>query len=174
MFAISLVVNSAIAAEKVASAQSKNFSKWAGTWEISEEVNRLLGFADDTSRGDAIFDHPQSFRLSLDKVVGENKDAKKFAEMRDSLFRPMGHTIVATGKWETEFRVDPGIEPDCFVTQHDGHTFLWVGAPYVVLFGGKLAFIQGSDPNHDLMALNFNTMSSERTPDSVVYKRTVE
>jgi hypothetical protein len=171
IFAISLATNSAIAAEKAAPAQSRNFSQWAGSWVISEEANRLLGFADDASSSDAVSDHPMSFLLSLDKAVGLNIDAKNFAEFRDSLFRPMDHKIVATGKWETMFRVDPGIETDCYVTQHDGHTFLWVGAPYVGMFGGRVVLIQGSNPKHDFLAFNFNAVSSERTPDSAVYRR---
>jgi hypothetical protein len=162
--------------EDVSPAKPKGNSQWVGPWEMSEELNRILGFKDDASRNDAVFDHPSSFRLSLDKVIGEKMNASLLRAYRDTVFRRIDHRIVATGKWETKFDVDPGIDTNCFVTQHDGSTYLWVGAPYVVLFGGKVSFIQGVDRKHDVMVIEFNKTSDRlvrkfRTPDTVAYKR---
>ena len=139
-------------------------------------MNRILGFHDDETRVDAVVDHPTSFRLSLDKAVGERLSARVVEDYRDKIFRPIGHRIVATGTWETTFDVDPGIDSNCFVTQHEGSTFLWVGAPWVVVYGGKLSFMQGRDRRHDVMVLDFNVTPAHlagktRTPDTVAYKR---
>ncbi|MEZ6133803.1 MAG: hypothetical protein R3C53_02725 [Pirellulaceae bacterium] len=157
--------------EDVAPAQSKGHSQWVGSWQSSEEFNRMLGFGGDESRRDAVCDHPTAFRLSLDKVVGQNINGRVLAIYRDIIFQRMDHRIVATGKWETEFDIDPGIETDCFVTHHNGSTYLWVGAPYAVVFGGKVSYIKGFDQSHDVMVIDFNVEEEHRTPDSVAYKR---
>ncbi|MEM0895551.1 MAG: hypothetical protein AAGJ79_01605 [Verrucomicrobiota bacterium] len=135
------------------------------------EAHRLLGFADVASRADSSVDHPISFRFTLDEKPGETIGAKTLEEARELLFRPMGHEVVATGKWVTKFVVKPGIGTDCFVTKHEGQTYLWVTAPFTVLYGGKVTFLSGADTEHDLLAFDFNTVSSERTPDTVVYRR---
>lgn len=159
------------AEDKAPRPQAALHEQWAGSWEMSDEFNRLLGFGRGEERRDAVSDHPSSFSLALDEMVGETMGAGKLATFRDRVFARMGHRIVATGKWKTKCDVDPGIETDCFVTTHDGSTFLWVGAPFVVLYGGSVAHVQGMDHQHDVLVINFNPLTKDRTPDTVVYRR---
>jgi hypothetical protein len=147
--------------------------EWVGSWEMCVEVNRLLGFGGGANQSDATCDHPASFSLKLDEAVGATMGAEKVATYRDVVFERMGQRIVATGKWKTRLEVDPRIETDCFVTTRDGSTFLWVGAPFGVLYGGSVAHVQGIDQEHDLLVINFNPLTKNRTPDTVVYRRKI-
>ena len=94
--------------------------------------------------------------------------------MRAILKRHLGHEVVATGRWETQFLVEPGIEKECFVTRHAGRSFLWVGAPFVIFYGGKVSLISGADVDRDLLSIDFNPVSSQRTSDTVLYRRKKE
>ena len=162
------------ASEKPAVSEPEAFVGWEGSWEVSKEANRLLGFATEETRADATWDHPTGFKISLHKTLGEGMDAQKFASMRALLKRQLGHEVVATGLWETEFLVEPGIEKECFVTRHAGKSYLLVGAPYVVFYGGKVSLISGVDVDRDLLAIDFNPLSTQRTADTVVYRRKKE
>ena len=50
------------AAEEPATSETGAYAGWEGSWELSEEANRLLGYADDVSRADATWDHPTEFK----------------------------------------------------------------------------------------------------------------
>ncbi len=147
-----------------------------GSWKVSKRFNQLLGFDAEESQFEAVCDHPTSFRLSLDKTIGERMKADKVAVYRDHFHGRMRHHLIATGKWETTFDVDPGLGTDCFVTEHRGSTFLWVDASFVGVYGGKISFIHGVDREHDVIVIDFNTTPGHlagkyRTPDTVAYKR---
>jgi hypothetical protein len=161
------------AEDKATPRQAAAHKQWAGSWEMCVEVNRLLGFGGGENRSDATCDHPSSFSLTLDEAVGATLGAEKVAAYRDHVFERMGHRIVATGKWKTKFDVDPRIGTDCFVTRRDGSAFLWVDAPFAVLYGGSVAHVQGINQDHDMLVINFNPLTKDRTPDTVVYRRKI-
>ena len=61
----------------VAVAPLKVDARMAGAWEVSPELNSLLGFEDDDVRSDLV-DHPLSFKLTIDQTLTESltKEAK--------------------------------------------------------------------------------------------------
>ena len=170
------VVTKRIAANEVPTGKSKVHQQWVGSWEVSGELNRILGFDGGETRNDAISPHPSSFRLSLHKTIGEKINPLKLKAYHD-IFRRIKQRIVATGKWETTFvGVDPGFGIDCYITERGGSTFLWCDAPFTAVFGGRVLFIQGIDREHDVIIIDFNTnpdnlAGKQRTPDTVAYKR---
>lgn len=147
-----------------------------GTWELSPELNALLGFEDDELRSDAV-DHPVSFKLTIDQTLTESltREAREtFGQFCEEMFCPMGHQVIATGQWQTKFRVDPGISTDCYITQHHGRTYIWVSAPFVVLYGGQISFINGSSANRDVVVLDFNPNREPGAPNIAGYRRSTK
>jgi hypothetical protein len=150
--------------------------QWVGAWRVSPEFGRLLGFDDRQDREEAVFDHPASFTLAIDAELGASIAAPKRQEMEIVVFKKIGHKVVATGRWETTFEVDPGIDSECYVTEKDGATFLWVGAPYAVLYGGKVSLLQGADASRDHLVIDFNSLPKpkgydQRSLDTVAFQR---
>ena len=155
---------------------SQPYQIWIGEWRLSDELNRTLGFVGEESRKGSLYVHPSSFRISVDETIGQTIDSDTLTYFRDEVFEPINHRIVATGKWETVFEEDPGIETDCFITKHQGSTFLWVGAPYFAVYGGKVSFLHGADRQHDVIVLDFAFLARHRakrarSPDTVAYER---
>lgn len=68
----------------------------------------------------------------------------------------------------------PGIDAQCFLTHHNGATYLWTSAPYVVVYGGKISYIRGAKPELDILVIDFNLSEESRTPDTVAYKRVAQ
>lgn len=160
----------------VAVAQLKVDARMSGAWEVSPELNSLLGFEDDDVRSDLV-DHPLSFNLTIDQTLTESltKEAKAtFAQFCDEIYRPMGHQVIATGQWQTKFRVEPGISTACYITQSRGKTHIWVKAPFVILYGGQVSFINGAIAKRDALVLNFNPERKERTPNIAAYRRSAK
>src|SRR5262249_4373373 len=133
---------------------------------------------DAKSREGGLLDAPPlSFQVSLTDQIGEGIDAQHLQTYRDLVFKRMGHRIVATGKWALTFKDNPGIKSaDCFVTEHEGASYLWVPWGYVVVFGGKASFLEGADKSHDAMVIDFNSGANHlagvgRSPDTFAYQR---
>ncbi|HEV3342755.1 MAG TPA: hypothetical protein VG125_20450, partial [Pirellulales bacterium] len=80
--------------------KAKTLLNWNGTWALSEDLNRALGFTDAESRADARLgdNHPVSFQLTLTDTIGEGLDERLVQAYRDNVFKRNGHRIVATGK----------------------------------------------------------------------------
>jgi len=151
--------------------------QWNGSWVASKSFNSMLGY-DDRSRLDAAVDHPTGFRLELNGQVGAAPSDESLKRMESIISRHLNHEVVSQGTWETTFEVDPGIGSTCVITEYEGSTYVWVEAPYIGIYGGRVSFIRGIDAAHDLMIIDFNpTMemrtNSERTPDTVVFRRAV-
>lgn len=166
--------------EAIEPATSNAHRQLVGSWKASERLNRILGFKDDESRSEAIVAHPTSFRLVLDKSIGERMPAAELTSYRNHFReRQKDNRIVAMGKWETTFDVDddPGLGTDCFVTEHRGSTFLLTPARFIKMYGGKISFIRGVDREHDVLVIDFTgrpgrrLAGRSRTPDTVAYKR---
>lgn len=177
VIACCLTLSSAIlAAEKAPhTSRIEELLKWNGTWVQSEEMNRALGFADKDSREDSLLGnmHPLSFELQLFKTIGEGVSPEILAAYRDDVFKRLGHRVIATGQWKLTLP-EPNrlILSDCFVTEHEGSTFLWVPAVWVVTFGGKLSLIQGRDREHDAIIVDFKaTANEEQSLDTVAFQR---
>lgn len=158
--------------------KEKPHQRWLGSWQVSGDLNRILGFATNESRADAVTDHPSSFHISLDKRIGEKMLPLKLRVLREQVFKRLDHRIVATGKWTSTFEPDndPGVGSDCYITESGGRTFLFCDAPYVVIYGGAVSFLKGVDREHDLLVIDFNLTQAhlagkQRTPDTVAYKR---
>ncbi|HVC97467.1 MAG TPA: hypothetical protein VND64_27540 [Pirellulales bacterium] len=155
--------------------KAKALLKWNGTWALSEDLNRALGFTDAESRADGRLgdNHPVSFQLTLTETIGEGSDEHLVQSYRDNVFKRNGHRIVATGKWKLTFRENTDIDAsDCFVTEYEGATFLWVPANWVIIFGGKLSLLEGRDNNHDVIVIDFNSdPHDERSVDTAAYQR---
>lgn len=148
-------------------------TRMCGTWELSPEFNQLLGFKDEDTRSDPV-DHPLSFSIAVDKKLAASIGDEDFKQFHEEVFRPMGQQVVATGQWKTTFLSEPGIETACFITRKIGKTYIWVAAPFSVLYGGQLSYISGADKKRDVLVLDFNFRRNERTPSSVAYRRTIE
>ncbi len=152
---------------------------WLGKWELSKTINRAIGFDSEKSREGAVFsDYPTSFELTISPKVGEGMKRETFKSYREFFREKLNHRIVATGLWKTHFgeNIDPGIEPNCFVTRNGRALFLWVPVPYAILYGGKISFVQGADAKRDLLIIDFNTFEKNlkgkiRSVDTVVYRR---
>jgi hypothetical protein len=158
--------------------KAKSLPQWHGQWVLSEKINSALGFTDGKSREGGLLDAPpHSFHITLTDKIGDGIDAQHLQTYRDLVFKRLGHRIVATGKWELTFNDNPGINAtECFVTEHEGASYLWVSAEYVVLFGGKVSFLEGADKSHDAMVIDFNTGTNHlagvgRSPASFAYQR---
>ncbi len=181
VFAFALTALPPLVAGEKPAVDLRHYQPWVGSWEVSSEWNTLLGYADKKSREGAVFDHPLSFRLSLDATPGESTSTDAYRDYREKIFPKLGHTIVATGRWETAFppELEPGVETVCFLTVREGSTYLWVGAPYAVLYGGKVSFLEGAEPRHDALVIDFNSLSPpsdlrKRTADTVGFRRTAK
>ena len=172
--ALAVMAASSICAEVlVAADQVKADARMSGVWELSPELNSLLGFEDDDQRSDLV-DHPFSFSLTIDEVLAEShSEAAKstFPQFCEQVFAPMGHQVVATGQWKTKFRSDPGIETDCYISQSCGKSYLWVGAPFAVLYGGRVSFIGGATEKRDVLVLDFCFDHDNQTPNTAAYRR---
>jgi hypothetical protein len=175
---LALLALAAYAEEPAADSKAKPLPQWHGQWVLSEKINSALGFSDAKSREGGRLDAPPlSFQISLTDKIGDGIDARNLQSYRDLVFKRMGHRIVATGKWEMTFKDNPGIKStDCFVTEHEGATYLWVPADYVVVFGGKASFLEGADKNHDAIVIDFNTGADHlkgvgRSSDTFAYQR---
>ena len=155
--------------------RTKSLLKWNGQWASSDELNRALGFVDAQSREDSVLEEnqPVSFQLVLTETIGEGMDVNLLRTYRDQVFKRMNHQVVATGKWKLVFHEETGIDAsDCFVTERDGETFLWVPANWVVIFGGRLSLLEGRDARHDAIVIDFNSdPHKERSFDTVAYQR---
>jgi RNA polymerase sigma factor (sigma-70 family) len=159
-------------------AGARALAHWQGKWVLSKKLNDALGFTDAKSREGGLLDAPPlSFRVSLSEKIGDGIDAKKMQSYHDLVFKRMKHRIVATGKWEMTFQSDQGVkERDCFVTEFEGATYLWVPADYIVLFGGRVSFLEGADQRLDALVIDFNTTEGHlaggrRSPDTFIYQR---
>lgn len=157
---------------------AKPFPQWQGKWQLSDNLNAALGFVGPKSREGGILDEPpRSFQISLSDKIGDGIDPALMRAYRDTVFKRMNHRIVATGKWEMTFQANPGIaESNCFVTEHEGATYLWVPANYVVVFGGRVSFLEGADTGHDAIVIDFNTAEDHvagktRSPDTYAFQR---
>lgn len=149
-------------------------AKWVGAWELSPEANKLLGYASREDRTNAAFDHPESFTLTFDKTLGQSVDEENLQAYRDFFRTHMpGHQLVATGAWKMKFEIDPGFEEvGVFLTVKEGATYLWKPAAFVVLYGGKISFLEGVDKSRDLLVINFNPHEKEsRSHETVAFKR---
>jgi hypothetical protein len=158
--------------------KAKSLPHWHGEWVLSEKINGALGFSDAKSwRGGRLGEPPLSFRLSLSDKIGDGMDADLLKTYRDLVFKRMGHRIVATGTWEMTFKQDPGLKStECFVTEHEGASYLWVPADYVVVFGGKVSFLEGADKPRDAIVIDFHPGAEhragvDRSPDTVAFQR---
>ncbi|MDP6446285.1 MAG: hypothetical protein QGG36_20290 [Pirellulaceae bacterium] len=163
-----------VRAEKAAEPQEvEHFRAWSGGWQVSVELSRLLGYR--AKRADATMDHPVSFELSIDKEIGGRVHAEKVAGYRDLFNRKLKHRLVATGRCQMQFEIDAGIGPDCFITEQGGAMFLWVEAPYVAVYGGRVSITRGRTPADDMLAIDFNptlkTGSKKKTPDTFAFRR---
>ena len=98
--------------EPAATRPAEIYRQFAGAWETSPEINRLLGFENEESRLDAQVMHPQSFRLSIDEKSGESIKQEVMTIFQEAIFQKMGHEIIATGKWETTFEIVPASTPN--------------------------------------------------------------
>jgi hypothetical protein len=175
---LALSALAANAGERTPVLKGKPLPQWHGQWVLSEKINSALGFSDARSREGGLLDAPPlSFRITLTDKIGDGMDAQNLQTYGDLVFKRMGHRIVATGKWELTFKDNPGVKStDCFVTEHEGASYLWVPADYVVLFGGKVSFLEGADKGHDALAIDFNTGTNHlagvgRSPDTFAYQR---
>lgn len=172
-----LALSSVVFAAEKSSSTSRidELLKWNGTWVQSEGMNRALGFTDKDSREDSLLGdlHPTSFELQLFKTIGEGVSPEILGAYRDGVFKRMGHRIIATGQWKLTFPEENRlILSDCFVTEHEGSTFLWVPANWVVIFGGKLSLIQGRDRTHDAIIVDLKASpDEERSLDTVAFQR---
>lgn len=156
--------------------KAKIYTQWNGTWELSAAANKLLGYSDEEDRADIAVDFPLSFNISIDEKLGTSISQKEIQLMQDAVFKKVDHKIVATGTWETTFKVDPEIEEKCFVTEGHGETFLWVPAPYVVIYGGEISVIQGATKDKDLLIIDFDATrkhldGNHRSKTNVAYQR---
>lgn len=148
-------------------------AKWVGAWELSPEANKLLGYDSREDRTNAVFDHPESFTLTFDKTLGESVDEENLQAYRDFFRTQMpGHQLVATGAWKMKFEIDPGFEEDgFFLTVKEGATYLWKPAAFVVLYGGKISFLEGVDKSRDLLVIDYNPLGSKSPRhETVVYQ----
>src|SRR5262245_35195550 len=169
---------SANAQERSPVLKAKPLAQWHGQWVQSEKINSALGFSDAKSREGGLLDAaPLSFQISLTEKIGDGIDSPFLQTYRDLVFKRMGHRIVATGKWDLTFKDNPGIKTtSCFVTEHEGASFLWVPADYVVVFGGKVSFLEGAHKGHDAIIIDFNMGTSYpagvgRSLDTFAYQR---
>jgi hypothetical protein len=159
--------------------KAKTYPQWQGEWVLSEKFNRILGFTEEGRGVESIVGAPPlSFKVSLAARVGEGMEANLLKVYRDTVFTRLGHKIVATGKWDKTFRDNPGdsIQASCFITEHEGATFLWVPANYVVIYGGKLSYLEGAKPNHDVLVIDFNNDTNHlaglsRSLDTFAFER---
>lgn len=180
--ALILISHAAIAersSEKASTGKTalpKEFANWNGRWVISERANALLGFKSGEPRDGVGIDSPIRFELKLDSRLGQSTDAKTLSIVDGFLADKMGHTILATGTWDTTFEVEPGIDKICFVSRHNGSTFLWTMAPYIVFYGGEVTVVEGADKSKDILLIDFDVTTkhlagAHRSVDTVAYSR---
>jgi hypothetical protein len=151
---------------------TRRLSELEGRWEVSEEVNRLLGYA---NREDASCEHPVSCEFLVSNTMGEGMPAEKLAAYRRPI-EDQGHRVVATGRFSAKYEVGGEVGPDCFISHANGATFVWCEAPFVGLIVAEVSFVRGAQRDGDLLVLDFNpvhALSGKRsvTPDTVAYRR---
>jgi hypothetical protein len=151
---------------------TRRLSELEGRWEVSEEVNRLLGYA---NREDASCEHPISCEILVSNTMGDGMPAEKLTAFRRPI-EDQGHRVVATGRFSAKYEGGGVIGPDCFISHADGATFVWCEAPFVGLIVGQTSFVRGAQRDGDLLILDFNPVhgfSGKRsvTPDTVAYRR---
>lgn len=155
----------------------RKLTDWTGSWKLSPALNQALGYPAKSKRENATFDHPLSFTLSFRAAPKEKiDDGDSLKLFQSEIFDKIDHKVLTTGTWKTKFEVEPGIGTTCIVTESKGATYLWVGAPYVIIYGGRVSFLQGATEEKDALVINFmpsigDVINRPRSDDTVAFQR---